>query len=137
MPIDGSDHAERALDFALDLAHRYSAEIQLLAVVPPVFLPAHSFDLVKSQAIADAINQLEDWFRGVLSKVEAKAKKTNLTVSTKLEHGSPDERIVEVAKLGFDIIVMGSRGLGSRGYGLGSVSSRVVDSAPCPVLIVK
>jgi nucleotide-binding universal stress UspA family protein len=135
--IDGSDHAERALDFALDLAHRYSAEIQLLTVVPPVFLPAYSFDLAKSEAIADATKQLEESFRGVLSKAEAKVKKTNLNVSTELEHGSPDEKIIEVAKLSFDIIVMGSRGLGQRSYGLGSVSSSVADSAPCPVLIVK
>ena len=135
--IDGSDYAEWALDFALDLAHRYSAEIQLLTVVPPVFLPAHSFDLVKSEAIADATRQLESSFKEVLSKAEVKVKKTSLKVSTKLEHGTPDERIVEVAKLGgFGIIVMGSRGLGHRGYGLGSVSSRVIDGAHCPVLIV-
>jgi nucleotide-binding universal stress UspA family protein len=70
--IDGSDHAERALDFALDLAGQYSAEIQLLTVIPPVFLPPHSFDLVKSEAIADATKQLEDSFRGVLFKAEAK-----------------------------------------------------------------
>jgi nucleotide-binding universal stress UspA family protein len=136
--IDGSDHADGALDFALDLARRYSAEIQLLTVVPPVFLPAHSFELVKSEAIADATKQLESIFGGALSKAEAKAKKTNLKVSTKLEHGSPDERIVEVAKLwDSGIIVMGSRGLGHRSYGLGSVSSRVTEDAHCPVLIVK
>lgn len=138
MAIDGSEHAEFALDFALDLASRYSAEIQLLTVVPPIFLPAHSLDLVSSEAIADATKQLENSFKEALSKAEAKAKKTSLKVSTKLEHGSPDEKIVEVAKLGGSgIIVMGSRGLGHRSYGLGSVSSRVTDSAHCPVLIVK
>jgi nucleotide-binding universal stress UspA family protein len=136
--LDGSDCAERALDFALDLAHRYSAEIQLLTVVPPVFLPVHSFDIVKSEAIADATTQLENSFRGVLSKAEKKVKKTNLKVSTKLEHGSPDEKIVEMAERGnFDIIVMGSRGLGRRDYALGSVSSKVADNAHCPVLLVK
>ena len=135
--IDGSSHADRALDYAVDLAHRYSAEIQILTVVPPVFLPQHSFDLVKSEAIADATKQLEDSFKGTLIKAEVKVKKTNQKVSTKLEHGNPDEIIVETAKMGFDIIVMGSRGLGYRSYGLGGISSRVADSAPCPVLIVK
>jgi nucleotide-binding universal stress UspA family protein len=136
--LDGSDCAERALDFALDLAHKYSAEIQLLTVVPSIFLPVHSFDIVKSAAIADATIQLENSFRGVLSKAEGKVKKTNLKVSTKLEHGSPDEKIIETAARGsFDVIVMGSRGIDHRGYGLGSVSSRVADCATCPVLIVK
>jgi nucleotide-binding universal stress UspA family protein len=133
---DGSDHAERALDLAIDLAHQYSAEILIVAVVPPLFIPAHSFDLVKSQAIADATKQLEESFKSLLNKAEVKVKRINQKVSTKLENGSPDEKIVETAKQGFDIIVMGSRGA-RLVYGLGSVSSRVADNAPCPVLIVK
>jgi nucleotide-binding universal stress UspA family protein len=138
--MDGSEHAYHALDFALDLVHKYSAEICLLTVVPPVFLPNLSFDVMKSEAIADATEQLENSFREMLSKAEEKVKKEKsyLKVSTEFEHGSPDEKIVEVGKLGnFDIIVMGSRGLGRRDYGLGSVSSRVADNATCPVLIVK
>lgn len=35
--LDGSEPANHALNFALDLADKYSAEIQLLTVVPPVF----------------------------------------------------------------------------------------------------
>ena len=37
--IDGSSQANHALDFELSLAQKYSAEVMLLAVVPPVFLP--------------------------------------------------------------------------------------------------
>ncbi len=137
--IDGSDQADHALDFALDLAHRYSAAIQLLTVVPPVFLPVHSVEIVKSQAIEDASLQLENSFKGVLSKAEAKVKRTtSLDVSTRFKHGNPGELIVETAKLGnFDMIIVGSRGLGRKDYALGSVSSRVADNATCPVLIVK
>jgi nucleotide-binding universal stress UspA family protein len=96
--------------------------------------------IVKSEAIEDCIRQLETAFGEVLSKAEGKVKKEkpNLKVSTKLENGDPSEKIVETAKRGsFDIIVMGSRGLGRREYALGSVSSKVADNAPCPVLIVK
>ena len=140
MALDGSDNAERALDFALGLAHQYSAEIQLLTVVPPCFLPSQSMYLIKSEAIADCAKQLEISFRGVLSKADGKVKeeKPFLKMSTKLENGDPAKKIVEAAKRGnFDIIVMGSRGLGRRDYALGSVSSKVADNAPCPVLIVK
>lgn len=67
-----------------------------------------------------------------------KKDKPYLKVSTKLEKRNPDEKIVKTAKYGdFDIIVMGSRGLGRRDFSLGSVSSKVVDKATCPVLIVK
>ena len=138
--LDGSDYANRALDFALDLANKYSAEIQLLTVVPPVFLPVTSFEVMKTEAIADATMQLENSFKKVLSKAEEKAKKVkpNLKVSTKFDQGSPDEKIIETANRGnFDIVVIGSRGLGHRDCSLGSVSARVVDQATCPVLIVK
>jgi nucleotide-binding universal stress UspA family protein len=137
--IDGSDHADHALDFALDLAQKYSAKILLLTVVPPVFLPIPSENVMKSQAIADATIELENSFRAALSKAEEKTKKNiHLSVSTKLEHGDPDELIVETAKTGnFDIIVIGSRGLGHRDHALGSVSSNVADQANCPVLLVK
>jgi nucleotide-binding universal stress UspA family protein len=137
--IDGSDHANRALDFALDVATKYSARVLLLTVVPPVFLPMPSLNVMKSQAVADASNELENSFRTALLQTEERAKRlTNLTVFTRLEHGNPDEVITETAKLGeFDIIVIGSRGLGRRDFALGSVSSRVAENATCPVLIVK
>ena len=135
--IDGSDQANRAFDFALDLAQKYSAEVMALAVVPPVFLPIPSLNVMKSQAIADATAEIETSFRAVISKAEEKARKRGSTnFSAKLEHGNPDETIIETAELGkFNLIVVGSRGY--RSYALGSVSSRVAEKATCPVLIVK
>ena len=138
--LDGSDHAERALTLALDLAQQYSAETQLLTVVPPLFLPMHSMTVATSALITEVTTQLENIFMGVLYRAEEKVRqeKPKLKVSAKIEHGRPEEKIVETAKEGhFDLIVMGSRGLGRREYALGSVSSRVADNATCPVLIVK
>ena len=96
--------------------------------------------MLKSEAISDCAKELETSFRGVLSKAqrEVQKKKPDLKVSTRFEKGEPDEKIVEIAEKGkFDLIVMGSRGLGGRVSALGSVSSRVVDKSSCPVLIVK
>ncbi len=137
--IDGSDHAEKALDFGIEIAQKYSAKILLLTVVPPVFLPIPSMNVMKSQAIADASAELEKSFELVLSKAEEKAKKfSGLKVFTRIEHGHPDEAIIETAKMGdFDMIILGSRGISRRDYALGSVSSRVAENATCPVLIVK
>lgn len=137
--VDGSEHADRALDFALDLAQKYSAKILLVTVVPPVFLPIPSLNVVTSQAISDASNELEKAFGAVLSKAEEKAKKIlKSNVFMRLEHGNPGDVIIETADSGdFDIIVVGSRGLGHRNYALGSVSSKVADNATCPVLLIK
>ena len=138
--LDGSKAADNALNFALELAEITSAELELLTVAPPVFLHSHSIHVLKSEAIADCAKELETSFRGVLSKAqkEVQKKKPEIKVSTRFEKGEPDEKIVKRAERGkFDMIIMGSRGLGGRVSSLGSVSSRVVDKARCPVVIVK
>ena len=138
--VDGSKESKKALNFALELAEIISAELELLTVVPPVFLYSHSIHVLKSEAIADCTKRLEAGFREALSKAqkEAQKKKPEFKISARLEKGEPDEKIVSRAELGkFGMIVMGSRGLGGRVSALGSVSSRVVDKASCPVVIVK
>ena len=138
--LDGSKASNNALNFALDLADTLSANIELLTVVPPVFLPSYSIYVLKSDAISECAKNLEISFRGVLSKAqqEVRKRKPASNVSIRFEKGEPSEKIVEVAdRGGFELIVIGSRGLGGRVSTLGSVSSRVVDRASCPVLIVK
>ena len=135
--IDGSTEADRALDFALNLAQKYSAEVTLLTVVPSVFLPVPSLNVINSEAIADASAELEKGFNVVMYRAKKKAKRiSSIEVFTELKHGNPDEVIIETAEYGkFDLVVIGSRGY--RSYTLGSVSSRVVEKATCPILIVK
>ena len=138
--LDGSKASNNALNFALDLADTLSANIELLTVVPPVFLPSYSIYVLKSDAISECAKNLEISFRGVLSKAqeEARKRKPASKVSISFEKGEPSEKIIEVAdRGGFELIVMGSRGSGGRVSTLGSVSSRVVDRSSCPVLIVK
>jgi nucleotide-binding universal stress UspA family protein len=55
----------------------------------------------------------------------------------KMAYGEPADKIVAEAKEGaYDLIVVGSRGLGPLGQLLfGSVSARVVKTAPCSVLV--
>lgn len=137
--LDGSKASNNALNFALELADNLSADVELLTIVPPVFLPSYSIYVLKSDAISECAKNLEISFRGVLSKAQEEARRRHpkTKVSTRFEKGEPSEKIVEVAQGGFDLIIIGSRGLGGRVSALGSVSSRVVDKSNCPVLIVK
>lgn len=138
--LDGSKASNNALNFALDLIDTLSASIELLTVVPPLFVPSYSAYVLNSDAISECAKNLEISFKDVLSKAqqEVKKRKPEAEVSIRFEKGEPSEKIVEVAiHGGFELIVMGSRGLGGRVSTLGSVSSRVVDKANCPVLIVK
>jgi nucleotide-binding universal stress UspA family protein len=138
---DGSNLADKSLDFALDLAKKYSAEVTILTVVD---LPSNSF-WVQGTTFAPISSQkylekLEKFHKKILTEAVKKAKASaQIYVTKRLLDGRPAEKIIEVAKEGsFDLIVMGSRGLGGiKEFFLGSVSDRVADEASCPVLIVK
>lgn len=144
--LDGSEPADKALDFALDLAEKYSANIVLLSVIQPAIVPMISYPASGVPPVAPAAYDIyTKGFRAghkkVLSQALKKARKIKpkLKVSTKLVEGRPSDKIIETAEKGnFDIIIMGSRGLGGiKEFFLGSVSDRVADEAACPVLIVK
>jgi nucleotide-binding universal stress UspA family protein len=54
-----------------------------------------------------------------------------------IEHGDPVRKLIEDAGTGVDLLVLGSRGFGPvMRLLVGSVSSRVIREAPCPVLVV-
>lgn len=139
--IDGSEHADKALNFALDLAEKYSATVTIINVfqVPTVGYLGEPF--AYPIVLADFSKEVKAVHEKILSKALKRAKelKPNLKISTLLKEGRPSDKIVETAKEGnFDFIVMGHRGLGKvKEFFLGSVSDRVADEAHCPVLIVK
>jgi nucleotide-binding universal stress UspA family protein len=138
--LDGSKHANNALLAAIDLAEKYSSRLVLLTVFNPVYIKK---DMViqTPQDTREFVEAQRPFHEKVLVEALEKSKKINpkLKVATKMEMGKPAEKIIETAKNGkFDIIVIGSRGLGGiKQLLLGSVSDKVADEAPCPVLIVK
>ena len=135
VPVDGSEHANRALDFALDLAQKYSAEILVLTVVQYPALSEIPLD------IGEYYKGIKALYERVLSEALEKVKKAtpNVNVKSELTEGYPADKIIETASKGkFDIIVMGRRGQGHlRHTLLGSVSDRVADQSPCALLIIK
>ena len=56
--LDGSEASKNALNFGLDLADRLSASIELLTVVPPIFLPSYSIYVLKSDALCECAKNL-------------------------------------------------------------------------------
>lgn len=135
VPVDGSDNSKRALEQAVSVAGRNGTSITIVHVIdmPPTVY-------VESQKL---LNQLLEKYRQesakVLDEYEEIAKKRGIEVKSAILEGDAAASIVDYAdKHGFDMIVMGSRGLGKiKGAFLGSVSSKVLHHAKCSVLIVK
>ena len=74
-----------------------------------------------------------------LKAAEAKADEVGVPLKSRIEEGYPSEKFVEIAEAeDADLIVMGSRGRSKLAeIFLGSVASRVIASARCPVLVVR
>jgi len=130
---DGSQHSDRALKVVTDVAKKYNAPIFVVHVYPAVsdVLGAPVYDELVAHRVA-AGNQIIDEVAKVLEKEK-------ITFTRELIAGPPTEAIIHVAETRrCDLIVMGARGLGElSGLLLGSVSHRVIQHAPCPVLIVR
>jgi nucleotide-binding universal stress UspA family protein len=139
--FDGSKYSLRALDFALELADKYSAEVVVLHVFePPVFADPENLARI-SMGEAELIRDLRKSHEIILENARelVSEKAIGIKVQIEMREGSPASQIVSAAKEGkFDIIVIGHGGKGRTGEMLlGGTSERVAHLAECPVLIVK
>ena len=143
MAVDGSENSGRALDFALDLAEKFNASVMILNVSGSLAMgvvpeEAVAYSGGNTAAFGKDLRRIHDEILG-RSVARAKAVKPNLAISSMLKEGDPALEIVNAAKEGgFDVIVVGHKGLGRmKEFLLGSISEKVAHLAPCPVIIVR
>ena len=136
---DGSDTAQKAVDFALDMAERYQAKI----VFTSAYVPVSESRLRREQEDAPediqwSINPSEE-VDDTLRKVEEQAKERGLEYTSEARTGDPADVIVDIAAdHDADVIVVGNKGMhGSRRFLLGSVPDKISHHASCSVLIVR
>ena len=137
---DGSEHAKHALNYAVESADKWGAELLILTVVPPISPLVYS-DEFSPTYIPELEEDLIEFHKRILreSAEIVNDKHLELKVETLLEEGRPSNVIVETAREeNVDLIVLGSRGLGGiSGSLLGSTSQAVVHLCTKPILIVK
>jgi len=125
---DGGEPAHRALDMAADLAHRFEAEVGVVSVIPvhPGRVPVDPWDdrPVHTAELAEA--------RDILVKLGIKPVLHEPA-------GDPAITIEKIAEEGnYDMIVIGSRGLGAVARALqGSVSEHVATHAQATVVVAR
>lgn len=139
VPYDGSRNASQALMKAVELSGLTGGEIVILTVYRHHSMLEASFSMVRhsdpgnmDDIMRDAAREVAEY--GKHAAIDAGARHVRAFVKA----GQPARTIVAWAKdKEADLIVIGSRGLGSlEGYLLGSVSHKVTGLAECPVLVV-
>jgi len=132
LAVDGSEHSERVIQVASELAKRFGSEVLVLNVREMVLLtrsspigketPEQSLTLVKHVAerlVKDGVNA-----RGESAKA--------------VQSGAAKEILDEAKKFGANLIIMGTHGHSElAGLLLGSVASKVLRHAECPVTLVR
>lgn len=139
VPFDGSANAEVALRKAVDLAKLTGADLLILTVYRHHAMLEASLSMVRPGEPPP----MDDVLRGHATEVAESGKRLASeagagNVRAFVKSGPPARTIVAwAAEREADLIVIGSRGLGSiEGFMLGSVSHKVTALADCPVLVV-
>lgn len=131
--IDGSPEAGQALRLAIALAARTGAKLKLVsaAVSPPV--EAGRSGPGRWQALLETVEQDT---RERLAEARATVP-ADVDVEATMISGDPVDALTSAASAPGTLLVLGSRGYGPlRRVLLGSVSTHLVGSAPCPLIVV-
>ena len=118
-PLNRSQETRQAVAVAIDLVQKYQAELYVLSVTEP------DDDQQSSQ---DLIQEIQSCFSEV-----------GISVKSKIAEGKAAFVICDFAdEINADLIVMGSRGMSlTEEHPDGSsVSQKVINLSPCPVLVV-
>jgi nucleotide-binding universal stress UspA family protein len=129
--IDGSQHAEKAFEYACYLAERCKAPLLIAYVVEDLATVGYSISKEVDHEKTEMLQKYQTRAKNVLSSTAVD------TVKTKGNDAA--EEILHIAnKENVDTIVVGSRGFtASKDFLLGSVSYKVMHYARCPVVIVR
>jgi nucleotide-binding universal stress UspA family protein len=135
VPTDGSDYSVRAAEYGIGIAKMLSAQILVVYVIDDVVIDQIS----KTTERDSAERELKEAGQRYVNYVLGLAEKEGVKCSSLLTKGRPYEQIVRLAKeLNIDLIVMGTYGRrGTERVLIGSVAERVIEYAPCPVLVIK
>lgn len=130
--LDGSPYSERALSYVTDLATLAQARVTLLMVAsedPSPLHPAATADDARAKVY-------HTYLDGHVERLRAAGIKD---VDADVRSGLPARTIADVAReLQVDLIAMSTQGVGAEtDQGLGSVASKVLMLAPCPVFMVR
>jgi nucleotide-binding universal stress UspA family protein len=131
--IDGSAHSNRVVDTAIQYAKLLEAKVLLVHChrrFPTILGEPH-----RNNAIVSTIRESEI----LIEPFSGRLRDAEVAFEERLMEEPAAAVIVDIAKIQkCELIIMGSRGLTSlEGLIVGSVTTRVLHTTPCSVLVVK
>lgn len=134
--VDGSEHSDRALQWAIKQAvaeHRPLTLVHTIHSVTPSFMDAAIVDAQNAKSVLDVAGQKV--LDGARSKIERSAP--DLEVHEVFDLADPRDVLLQLSQ-DAAMLVVGSRGRGQlRSLLLGSVSVALVRHAHCPIVVVR
>ncbi len=134
VPVDFSEHSERALAYATGFARSFGASLHLVHVYP-----ASAFVAPPLLPGPIVVGQFRDQSQKAFDEFLARAKREHdVEIHGSLREGIPYQEILRVvSEVQADLIVMGTHGrTGIEHLLLGSVAERVVRNSDVPVITV-
>jgi nucleotide-binding universal stress UspA family protein len=130
-PIDQSREAREASTTAIDIVKTYKSRLVLLSVVEKISTGTGEDTVDSIMSSTEAVARLLEEARELFAQQGIEAEVIE-------REGMPSFTICDVAdEIDANLIVMGCRGLGLTEEGAAdSVTQRVINLSPCPVLIV-
>ena len=131
--VDGSEHALKAAQVAGDMARSMEANLRVVTVYEP--LPSYLGEPYLQRAISECLSQAQTILKEALNEIGSIPGE----LETEILEGSVAEAILTILETrNIDLVVMGTRGRGRLVSALlGSQSQKVVQLAPCPVLLMR
>ena len=143
VPLDGSELAEQALPYATALAQKFEAEMILIMVLQPFLYPhtavaGHYGDV--AYVNAPPMKERRKDALLYLSDIEKRLSRKNIATRIEvLKYMAVADGIVDIAREEeVDVIVKTTHGRsGISRWVYGSVATKVLQEAPCPVFLVR
>lgn len=130
--VDGSPGSASSLEWAIEEARRWGAELHVVHAWRYPYLGVRA-------GAGELVPLIHDDAKHVLDDAVDTARSAGLVVTGHLVEHVESAGLLEVAEqVGADLIVLGSRGRGGfTSLLLGSVSTVVATHAPCPVVVIR
>ncbi|MBP1752530.1 MAG: UspA protein [Geobacteraceae bacterium] len=140
VPTDMSEHSDKAVRHAFDIARFYNSEVFLLHVIQDPIQQCTIDYCISADMVTQFQQQmLESTRRGMRTQLAKFPSIDPKEITTDIKTGVPHEEILnEAEERKIDLIVLSS--LGSTGiskYTMGSVARHVLRGAKCSVLLAK